>query len=60
MNAGVHGSGFVAQKNRIVFCTVEVVLRCDSVWSWLLLLSEIIKYETKLHFPRRLLLTLPL
>ena len=23
MNAGVHGSGFVAQQNRIVFCTVD-------------------------------------
>jgi hypothetical protein len=24
MNAGVHGSGFAAQQNRIVFCTVDV------------------------------------
>lgn len=52
----------VLVHNKIGLCFVRwtVVLHCDSVWSWLLLLSEIIKYETKLHFPHRLLPTLPL
>jgi len=34
MNASEHGSGFAAQQNRIVLCTVD---SCSALWQCLVL-----------------------